>query len=168
MTVDFYRRSYGFTMIELMVTLVVLGILLGVGVPSFRLFLVNARTSAVANDITSAINLARSEAVKRAEPVTVCPSDDGADCDGAWTDGWIVRLAAGGDPLRVWREPAAGTDITQTPAANRPIDFGALGERITGDTALVMQVEGCRGQRARRLEIGPAGRVSVQRVACDE
>jgi type IV fimbrial biogenesis protein FimT len=166
MTVDFYRRSYGFTMIELMVTLVVLGILLGIGVPSFRVILLNARTSAVANDITSAINLARSEAVKRAQPVTVCPSDDGASCSGEWTDGWITRVPASGEVLRVWRAPVGGAEITQTPAANAAIDFGPLGQRITADTALVMQVEGCRGQRARRLEIGPAGRVSVQRVAC--
>ncbi|TCO74288.1 pilus assembly FimT family protein [Chromatocurvus halotolerans] len=55
-----YRRNHGFTMIELMVIVAVDGILVAVGVPSFNNFLVSSRTSALANDITSAVNLARS------------------------------------------------------------------------------------------------------------
>lgn len=166
MTKHSYRRSHGFTMIELMVTLVVLGVLLGVGIPSFNIIMVNSRTSALANDVTSAINLARSEAVKRAEQVTVCPSDDETSCSGAWTDGWIALVDASSEVLRVWPAPVDSADITQTPTANEALDFGALGERVSGDTVLVMQVDGCRGERARRLEVGPAGRVSVRRVAC--
>ena len=87
-----YRRSHGFTMIELMVTLVVLGVLVGVGIPSFNTIMVNSRTSGLANDLTSAINLARSEAVKRAEQVTVVPQRRRhLHVLGAWSDGWIAH-----------------------------------------------------------------------------
>ena len=48
-----------------------------------------------------------------------------------------------------------------------PITFGALGQRVTDATTLVIQVDGCRGDtRARRIAIGSAGRTSVERVAC--
>lgn len=163
-----YRRSHGFTMIELMVTLVVLGILLGVGIPSFNVILLNSRTSGLANDLTSAINVARSEAVKRAEQVTVCPSQNGTACSGAWTDGWITIVDASSEVLRTWRAPFPGANIVQTPTANRAINFGSLGERASPDTMFTVQVDGCRGQRARRLDIAPAGRISVERMACDE
>lgn len=163
-----YRRSHGFTMIELMVTLAVFGILLAVGVPSFNNFMVNARTSALTNDFTSAVNLARSEAVKRATQVTVCPSEDGTECSGAWTDGWIAIVDASDELLRAWRAPVDNAVIAQTPAANSAIDFGALGQRVSAETALGIEVSGCRGNRARRIEVGPAGRISVERVACGE
>jgi len=161
-----YRRNHGFTMIELMVTLAVFGILVAVGVPSFNNFLVNSRTSAVANDITSAVNLARSEAVKRGAPVTVCPSENNTECVGTWTDGWIVMVNNTSEVLRVWRAPAEGASINQTGTANSAIRFGALGQRVSAATQLDIEVSGCRGNRARQLDVGPAGRISVQRVAC--
>lgn len=161
-----YRRSHGFTMIELMVTLTVLGILLGVGIPSFNTIMLNSRTSGLANDFTSAVNVARSEAVKRAQQVTVCPSQDFTSCSGVWLDGWIVIVEGASEPLRVWRTPFPGASIVQTPTGNRAIDFGPLGQRVSPETAVTLQVTGCRGERARRLDIATAGRVSVDRVAC--
>lgn len=166
MPVHPYRRSHGFTMIELMVTVAVLGILLAVGVPSFNSFMVNSRTSALANDITSAVNLARSEAVKRATPVTVCPSSNGTTCAGAWADGWMTRVDGTNEVLRVWRAPVDTADFQQTGAADPAIRFGALGQRVSDATALKIEVTGCRGNRARLVDVGPAGRISVQRVPC--
>lgn len=160
------RAQHGFTMIELMVTIAIAAILLAIGVPSFNQVMVNARTSTLANDVTSAINLARSEAVRRAEAVSVCPSNNGTSCSGSWTDGWITIVDSSSEVLRSWRTPTPTADIAQTPTADDEIEFGPLGQRVTGNTALVLQVNGCAGDRARRLEIGPAGRVSVQRVAC--
>ncbi|TCO76309.1 GspH/FimT family pseudopilin [Chromatocurvus halotolerans] len=169
-----YRRSHGFTMIELMVTLVVLGILLGVGIPSFNAIMLNSRTSGVANDLTSAINLARSEAVKRAAPVRVCPSSNPLDttptCSGTWSDGWIVSVdvPVGGEPpvRRTWRPPFPGADFAQTSGANQPIIFGPLGQLVSGRVDITIEVDGCRGRRARLLEIAATGRVSVERVLC--
>ncbi|WP_338065923.1 GspH/FimT family protein [Chromatocurvus halotolerans] len=107
-----------------------------------------------------------SEAVKRGAPVTVCPSENDTECGGVWTDGWITIIDDTSGVLRVWRAPAAGAAVNQTGTANSAIRFGALGQRVSADTRLDIEVAGCRGNRARRLDVGPAGRISVQRVAC--
>lgn len=59
---------------ELMATLAVVGIILAIGAPSFRDFMLNSRMSGAANDLLGAIQLARSEAIKRQLPVAVCAS----------------------------------------------------------------------------------------------
>jgi type IV fimbrial biogenesis protein FimT len=57
-------------------TLLVAGILLGIGVPNVMEFQRNGRMTAAANDLITAITLARNEAVKRQVPTTWCFSDD--------------------------------------------------------------------------------------------
>ena len=55
-------NARGFTLIELMVALLVLGILLGIGVPSFRDAALSSRVTGYANDMVASVQLARSEA----------------------------------------------------------------------------------------------------------
>jgi prepilin-type N-terminal cleavage/methylation domain-containing protein len=105
MTTLGYRREDGFTMIELMVTIAVAAILVGIAVPSFQNYIQNTRSRALASDLSSALNLARAEAVTRADQVNVCPSDDGAACGGTWADGWVVIVVASGELLRTYPEP---------------------------------------------------------------
>jgi type IV fimbrial biogenesis protein FimT len=86
-------HSSGFTLLEFLVTIAVLAVIVSIGVPNFRDFVRNSRMSAAANDIITDFNLARSEAVKRRVPVTLCKSQDGAACDADDTDPfgrWIV------------------------------------------------------------------------------
>lgn len=65
----------GFTLIELMVTLVVLGILLSLGAPSFTAWIRDSRIDGIAQNTAAALKLARSEAVTRQAVVTVNWSD---------------------------------------------------------------------------------------------
>ena len=64
-------KQSGFTLVELMFTITVLAVLLGIGVPNFRDFIRNSRMTAAANDLLADLNLARSEAVKRRVAVTL-------------------------------------------------------------------------------------------------
>ncbi|HLF09942.1 MAG TPA: GspH/FimT family pseudopilin [Gammaproteobacteria bacterium] len=66
----------GFTLYELLVTLMVAGILFGVGVPNFMEFQRNGAMSAAANQLVTGMLMARAEAVKRQVPVTLCLSDN--------------------------------------------------------------------------------------------
>lgn len=85
------KKMTGFTLVELMVALVVAAILLAVGVPSFIATVRSSRTTSQANELVTAFNLARSEAVKRGVQVVVLRN--GAE----WEDGWQVFVDEDGD-----------------------------------------------------------------------
>ena len=105
----------GFTLIEFMVTLAVAAILLGLAVPSFRTFIQNSRLQAPATDLLHAIQLARTEAIKRQQNVVVCASTDSssanASCSGGdFTSGWIVFADDG--PAPDWQRQPSETLIS--------------------------------------------------------
>jgi type IV fimbrial biogenesis protein FimT len=85
-------RASGVTLVELMFALTVLGILLAIAVPSFRGASLSSRLSAIANDLHSSVQIARSEAIKSNTTVTLCTSTNGTSCaaSGDWEQGWIV------------------------------------------------------------------------------
>jgi type IV fimbrial biogenesis protein FimT len=88
------RRSAaarGFTLVELMVTLLVLAVLLGLAVPSFRDAALSSRLTGYANDLVASVQIARSEAIKRNATVTLCASANGTSCQNVgWEEGWII------------------------------------------------------------------------------
>lgn len=92
------KKYAGFTLIELMFTVLLIGVLLSVGMPSLKTFMQGSQLVATSNDLVSAIHLARSEAIKLNARVTICESGNGTTCqtDGDWSDGWIVFLDADG------------------------------------------------------------------------
>ena len=63
--------QHGFTLWELLMALLVAGILLGIGVPNVMEFQRNGAMTAAANDLVTAMLMARTEAVKRQAPVTL-------------------------------------------------------------------------------------------------
>jgi type IV fimbrial biogenesis protein FimT len=73
------RTQRGFNLLELMVTVLVVGIVLGFGVPNFMQFQRNNAMTSISNDLVSGIYLARTEAVKRQVPVTMCASANATD-----------------------------------------------------------------------------------------
>ncbi|MEQ1544213.1 GspH/FimT family pseudopilin [Methyloglobulus sp.] len=90
-----FTNALGFTLIELMLTIAIAAVVMGLAVPSFNTAIKNNRLTTQANDLVTSLNLARSEAVKRGTRVTLCKSSDGANCvaDGAtsnWRQGWII------------------------------------------------------------------------------
>ena len=96
---DYYCR--GFSLIELMVTISVLAILLGIAAPSVTQFIVNNRLTSQANGLLADLSRARSEAGARHFPVTICAAEDSTTCAAAtttnWESGWIVFVDANAD-----------------------------------------------------------------------
>jgi len=83
-------KEQGFTLIELVITLVITSILLAIGAPSFNSFLKDNLLTTQVNELVTSINLTRSEAIKRGFNATICKSNTGTSCAGNWSDGWIV------------------------------------------------------------------------------
>nr|HIA89062.1 prepilin-type N-terminal cleavage/methylation domain-containing protein [Gammaproteobacteria bacterium] len=80
-------RCGGFTLIELMITIALGAIVMGIGVPSYQDFVVKNRIQTQASEIRSSLAMARVEAIRRGLRVRVCPGQD--RCVGAnWHDGW--------------------------------------------------------------------------------
>jgi type IV fimbrial biogenesis protein FimT len=86
------QKSSGFTMIELMMTIAIGSIVMMLAIPSFRYVTNSNRIAAEVNGLLGDMQLARSEAIKTGQTVTVCVSNDGANCTGetTWQKGWIV------------------------------------------------------------------------------
>jgi len=85
-----WPRSAGFTMVELMVAVAILGILAGFAAPAFRDMMVNERVKSASFELTAALTVARSEAIKRNVSVTLTPTSATTD----WAAGWTM-VAAG-------------------------------------------------------------------------
>lgn len=85
---------FGFTMVELMVTLAIAGILVTVTAPSISRFIESSRLTTVTNEFILAINTGRADGIKRGFPVILCESASGTGCDasGSWNsaNGWIL------------------------------------------------------------------------------
>lgn len=71
----------GFTLIELVVTLVVAAVIVAWGLPSFKNLIISNRLVSQTNDLIGSLNLARSEAIKRGSTVSVCKSKNGTQCN---------------------------------------------------------------------------------------
>jgi len=89
------NRSRGFTLMELMIVVAVVGVILAIGAPSFGEFRRSNRMAGVANDFLVGIQVARSEALKRQTGVSMCPSSNPEAAAAVCTTdkdfaGWIV------------------------------------------------------------------------------
>jgi type IV fimbrial biogenesis protein FimT len=85
-----FKSVKGITLIELMITIAIAGILISLAAPNFRASVQNNRMVTEVNDLHASLNLGRSEAIKRNSDVTICASNNGKICTGDWKDGWIV------------------------------------------------------------------------------
>lgn len=112
----------GFTLIEMLVSLVVLAILLSIGVPSFQSLVAQNRATSAANELQSALHLARSTALAQSRPVTVCAanfavSPPACRTDEDWSEGWMVLQDGQTQPLR--ERGALSPSVTLTGAPRR-------------------------------------------------
>lgn len=95
------NRQSGFNLLELMFTLAVAAIVLGIGIPNMRDLVRNSRIAAETNDLVIGFHAGRSEAVKRRANVTLCAASDSAaeapTCGTSFSEGWIVFVDRNGN-----------------------------------------------------------------------
>lgn len=76
------RAQSGFTLLELMVVIIIIGIVTAIALPNFRIMTINNRLSGGANEVLAGMQFARMEALRRNTRVVVCPSTNGTTCAG--------------------------------------------------------------------------------------
>jgi type IV fimbrial biogenesis protein FimT len=166
----------GFTLVELMITLVIASIVLTMAVPGMRDLIQNNRITGQVNEMVTAFNLARMEAIRRGSPVSVCASADQASCSGAndWASGWIVFTDANGSGnptvsqlIRAWDQLPGNPAISETGGASfvRYQSNGFTG--VPAPLTFTHTIPGCSGMQQRTIDITAAGRVGgVTTSAC--
>jgi type IV fimbrial biogenesis protein FimT len=133
-------KQSGATLLELMVTLAVSAILLGIGIPSFAALSHSSRLSAATNELVSALHLTRSEAIKRGSHAVMCPSATGSSCasTGNWDQGWVVFHDANNN---------AGVDAGEAVILTRPALPAGLRATSKGSTARYISYESSGGTK---------------------
>ena len=153
-------RGQGFTLVELVTTLAVAGILLSLAVPSFSQFVKNNRLITQANDFVTALNVARSEAIRRGNRVTLCKSSNQVSCAGAgsWDQGWIIFVDVNDD------------GIVSNPATDVFRVHGGLGGNTTlkGDAVLADYVSYVSSGATQQIGGTPSDTQSGMLVLCDD
>lgn len=180
------KNESGFTMVELMITLSIAAILLGVAVPSFMDSIRKNRLITQTNDIVGTLSLARMEAIKRGRLVYVCAKSDDSTCSGStnWANGWLMFLDNTSDAtittasasadcsdstkdcvLRVWQ--AVNSDVSLNAAANSSIAFGSQGmTNLLSTLSLDLTAAGCGSNEKRTISVSVAGRVNTLKSDC--
>ncbi len=177
------RKVAGFTLQELMVTMMVAVLVLTLGIPSFLETLRANRVSALTEHFVTAMYLARSEAIKQggSGQVTLCKSADGVTCasKGGYHQGWIVFVDE--PPLA---ERDVSNDRERLVRVYEPVSVAAL--TLTGNNSVrdYISYDGagmarlkrggfqagalivCDPPEGRRLVLSSGGRIRTEVVKC--
>ncbi len=163
----------GFTLIELIIVLTIIGIMVALAAPGMQSFSSSNRLTTQVNDLLADISLARSEAIKRNVASGVCvTAANGTSCvaAGNWANGWLAYYcssastpcpAASKVTIKL-REPLTGNNTLTTPGDE--IAFSKSGLLSSGSGQLTLTDPKTGGKRI--VCIGTTGRPSLSQVDC--
>jgi len=169
----------GFNLVELLVVISIASILMGLGVSSYRYITNSSRVSGEINSLLGDMQVARSEAIKRGQTITICPSTDGATCAlaGSWNGGWIVFTdwsgngavdagAPDNDQVLRIQPPWTSTDaITTNNAGIGSVSFNRNGLALNmpaGDFVLTLNTSPVNATWQRCLDITTTGGMQTE------
>jgi type IV fimbrial biogenesis protein FimT len=164
------RHARGFTLFELMLTLGLAAVLMGLAAPSVTDFIRSSRIAGSARDLVMDLALARDEAVMRATRVSVCTSANLTSCaNTGWELGRLVFVDGGtagtidGQDRVLLRTPAPGGGLWATSSGLAGANFISFqpNGRLTGLGRINVCVE---GQRQRRIDLSRTGQATLNRT----
>jgi type IV fimbrial biogenesis protein FimT len=173
------KNSSGFGLMELVIVMLIVAVLAGIGIPSYKYVTTSNRMAGEINGLLGDLQFARSEAIKEGLQVTVCssPSPQTACGNSHWQNGWIVFLDSNGNGIvdagetivRAQPDFSASGD-TLEPANNvtfQAVTFNREGYATTGNpntVTLLLHDSTANTQWTRCLSITPVGAAAIERV----
>jgi len=160
-------RQTGFSLLELMATVAVGGILLAVGLPSFVNLIKSNRLTTQTNSVLTALHLARNESINRGHNIRVLPIVAGTD----WAPGWQVRLDVNSDGITdaedtVLRSFDAIEDATLVGDADNVTYQSSGFITTTSANTITLTAYECTGEDIRVISVKLSGLVSSARQVC--
>jgi prepilin-type N-terminal cleavage/methylation domain-containing protein len=151
------KKEAGVTLIELIITLAVGAIVLGIAVPNFTSMAKSNRLTAQVNLFVTAMNYARAEAINRSAPIAVTANNDN------WAEGW--QVLQGGDVLRA--SPALHGSLAFTVDNGTTTFTYQPNGRVVGLGDVLTMCDDRTGEQGRQITVSPTGRVAVVTFACN-
>lgn len=166
-------RVRGFSLVEVVVTLLIAGVVTALAAPNFRNLIFDNRQVATSNRFVTTLQMARSAAMTRQVPVTVLSTDAG-DATNEWSKGWTIFVDTNGDSvqdageevIRVGEASSATLAIDSVEDA-AAVQFQPIG--ITGAAPASLRFDVCdtrAGEEGRRVTISGTGKISVAKRSC--
>lgn len=179
------KKFTGFTIIDLMLTVMIVGVLLAVAVPAMSSFIKDSRQTARVNELVSLINYSRSQAVGLNSPITLCGTSNGSSCNStSWeTGGLIIKgIATFGstpattDVLKIIEPQVSGSTLrrvsnagTAPPSFNSSIIRFESSGRMNGDDASAFTLCDDRGATsAKGVIINASGQARTAKDSNDD
>ncbi len=176
------KRIDGFTLVEIIITLVVISILAAVGIPGLGRLMANNQAIANTNNLVTALSFSRSESVKRGVQISLCAKSAAEPANTTcgvgvtdWSNGWFVFVDPVGsastveryapptaDQLRSWPAPAG--DFTTTGPTS--VSFNSDGSIKDGPVELTISYSHCTGQQDHSITVETTGRASTSHNTC--
>jgi len=147
---SYMKYSQGLTLLELLITLVIITILTMVAVPSYNSFMDNERFATATFDLNNAYRFARNEAIKTSTSMTLAPND------GDWANGWQVKNSS--DTLLASKKPHSSVEISGAAVTIRG------GGALSGGSSVSFTISGTN--KTRRLCILSSGQSVLQDEVC--
>lgn len=164
---NFDVTANGFTLVETLAVVAILGVLLLVAVPSFSNLISNNRMVSEVYGLRAALSHARSEALARRAPVVVCPTTDGLACADSndWSIGYITFVDTDDNSVADLVDPTEEIiqwEVRQNPVAvrfdnaNKRVRFGGQGAALSFEGTFTF-CDGRGAEDARALILNPVG-----------